>query len=47
MTKSPDLKPDKALIDIKEDALDVADLAKGISGSIIRMKADSGLIIGR
>ncbi|MCI5060513.1 MAG: P-loop NTPase fold protein [Alphaproteobacteria bacterium] len=46
MVKPPDFKPDKALVDIEEDALDVAELAKGISASIVRMRANDGLVIG-
>lgn len=46
MTKEPIIEPDRALIDIMHDALDVADLSKRVSASIVRMKADYGLVMG-
>ena len=40
------IEPDRALVDIKHDALGVADLAKRIAVSIVRMTANEGLVIG-
>ena len=46
MSDSKNIEPDKALVDIKHDALGVAVLAKRIASSIIYMTSNDGLVIG-
>jgi predicted KAP-like P-loop ATPase len=46
MTKETTIEPDIALVDINNDALGVAELAKRISSSIVSTKVEYGLVIG-
>lgn len=46
MKKDPIIEPDRALVDIEDDALGVASLSKRIADSVVRMKAEYGLVMG-